>query len=275
MTFTVAAGLPPPVPMAEMMVEPVVLELIVVLATPETSVVAVALLNVPRLAENVTVEPTTGAGLPQVREIGWFVLIGINRFAVGVVKAKDELLIASVWVLIAPAPLAVITSVAAALLAVTVAVSWPEESVVLEERATVLPFCEVTPTATPGSAFPPESLTLIVSCVDEFNVSELLPLMAMVVPVTATLFVPTAVPAVALIAIVRLFLFAPRFSFAVTTPLLSVVPLVELKYADGSLLVEKTTACPATVCPVEVNTIAVTSTVVLPEEGICVLLTSN
>ena len=64
---------------------------------------------------------------------------------------------------------------------------------------------------------------------------------------------------------------------AVTVPFASDTPLLLmlLMKAEGSVPVERTTVVPETACPLASTTIAVRSTVVSPEEGICGLLASN
>ena len=105
----------------------------------------------------------------------------------GAVKLKFALLTVRFWVCVAPTALAVITSVPG-LMAVTLATMEPEAPVIPVEgaRAMVLPVWEVTVTGTLGTAFPAESLTLMVNEVLAPNDRELLPLKDRVVPMTLT-----------------------------------------------------------------------------------------
>jgi hypothetical protein len=145
-------------------------------------------------------------------------------------------------------------------------------------RTIPFPVCETTLTVTPGSAVPAESLTLNVSGVAELNASELLPLIVIVVPVTSTLLVAVAESAVAVNAIVRSALLPPRLSLAVTIPFASDTPpalTLFVNAVSGSGGVENVTVLPLTACLLALSTMAVRSTVLAPEEGICGLLTSN
>ena len=105
-----------------------------------------------------------------------------------------------------------------------------------------------------------------------------LPLIVMVVPVTSTVLVAAIPSAVALTVIVRFALLPPRLSLAVTMPFASDTPLALMSLTNAVSVVapvENVTVLPLIVCLVEVSTMAVRSTVLAPEEGICVVLVSN
>ena len=139
----------------------------------------------------------------------------------------------------------------------------------------VFPVCEARLSATPCRGVPAESLRLKVSVVAAPNATELLPLTVIAVPITSMLLVAVAVSAVAVTAIVRFTLLTPRLSLAVTTPSASDTPLTLLMNAVVSVPGENVTVLPESVCLLALNTTAVRSTVVVPEEGTCGLLTSS
>ena len=70
--------------------------------------------------------------------------------------------------------------------AVTTAVTWPDELVVPVAGEIEFPVADVRVIVKPGKAPPAESLRLKVSVVLEPNARELLPLIVMAVPVTST-----------------------------------------------------------------------------------------
>lgn len=139
----------------------------------------------------------------------------------------------------------------------------------------VFPVSEARLSATPGNGVPSESLRLNVSVVSAPSDSEVLPLMVIVVPVTSTLLVVVAASTAAVTVMERFTLLVPRLSLAVATPLSSDTALTLLMNALESAPGENFTVLPASVCLLALNTIAVRSTVVAPEEGICGLLTSS
>jgi hypothetical protein len=110
-TFTVAAGVPPG-PEALMVAVPAELdEINTVGVSPAASVVEGLPVIVPRLVENVTGRPTTGApALVQWTESEVGVFKGMSTDGVGVVNAKPALLTVSACVLLVPAAVAVMTS---------------------------------------------------------------------------------------------------------------------------------------------------------------------
>jgi hypothetical protein len=285
-TLRVAAGVPLG-PDALMIAGPADADEIVTLATPgalpEAPVIAGLPEIVPRVAEKLT-WPATGAPLlVQVADTGVLVFSGIctvvaGATAAGALNTRLALLMVSACVLLAPAPLAVMTSFPARV-AVTVAVIWPELLVMPEAGlgTIVLPVCEVSVSATLGSGTPAESLTLKVSVVVAPNDSELLPLTVIAVPVTSTLLDPVIPSTLAVTVMVRLVLLAPRLSLAVTNPFASDTPAAPmlLMKAVGSDPVENVTVRAETACLLALSTTAVRSICVAPEEGICGLLTSN
>ena len=179
--------------------------------------------------------------------------------------------------MIAPAALAVSVSLPAAV-AVTTTMTCPAELVVPPAGAIELPVADVMVIGKPGKAVEAESVSVKVRVVLEPNASEVLPLILIVVPVTSTFVVPVAPCVVAVTLMIRFDLLAPRLSFAVTIPLASDAPpagLILVKKALGSVPLENTTVLPETACPVPSVTIAVRSTVVAPDEGICGVLASS
>ena len=159
----------------------------------------------------------------------------------------------------------------------TTALTWPAELVVPVAGEIEFPVAEVRVIVKPGKATPAESLRLKVSVVLEPNARELLPLTVMAVPVTSTPVAAVAPTAEAVTEIKRFDLLDPRLSLAVTAPFVSdtPLPLMLLMNAEGSAPVERTTAVPETACPLASTTIAVRSTVTVPDEGICGLLAST
>ena len=198
---------------------------------------------------------------------------GISTDGAGVVNVKPAPLTVSACVLVVPAAVAVMTSLPGAL-AVTTAVTWPEELVVPVAGEIEFPVAEARVIVKAGTATPAESFRLKVSVVLEPNARELLPLIVMAVPVTSTPVAAVAPETVAVTEIKRFDLLNPRLSLAVTAPFGSVIPLplMLLMNAEGSVPVESTTVVPETAWPLASTTIAVRSTVVSPEEGICGLL---
>lgn len=280
-TFMLAEGVPPG-PVAVMMEGPEAPELMFADAVPAATVLTGLPVTVPRLAVKVTADPDTGTPAFVHRiEIGVVVLTliwGVAPPAAGAVKLKLALLMVRFWVCDAPAAVAVMTSFPAAM-TVTVAVMTPLALVmpVVGESAMVLPVFDVTVTGTEATGFPAESFTLMVSGLVAPNAIELFPLKERTVPVTLTVFVAVLPSTVALTVMVRLALFPPRLSWAVTSPLLSVTlsPLILLTKAVASPPVEKVTVLPGTTWPVAFSAIAVRVMALVPEDDIWGLLTKS
>lgn len=163
-------------------------------------------------------------------ETGVAVFTGISGVVaggtiVGAVIVKFALLIVSTCDLLAPAPVTVSVSVPTvpALVAVTAAVICPVESAIPVEgvKTMGLPFCEVTASVAPGTATPDESFTIIVRVLSAACAMDVLPLIVIFVPVTVTVPLATAVPAVAETVITRFVMSVPIFSVAVASPLAS------------------------------------------------------
>ena len=116
-----------------------------------------------------------------------------------------------------------------ALVAVTIVIICPVESVLPLEETRLLPFCDVTVSVAPGITVLDESCTVKVSVLEALRAKDVLPKYEIFVPVTAIL--PdgeVCESAVAITLSKRFDLFVPRLICAVTCPLTLDVPLILL-----------------------------------------------